>query len=77
MLMKYKDLGRLLGKEEQKKIIGGTGEEGNPPSSPGGGGEGAQYKCCWDAYPNSCSICVNCAASCTCVANASLKVCPS
>ena len=28
MLMKYKDLGRLLGKEEQKKIVGGVADPG-------------------------------------------------
>jgi hypothetical protein len=56
MLKKYKDLGRILGKEEQKKIKGGAGEGGgcedrcqtNSECNPNGGNT---FICAKDLIP--------------------------
>lgn len=73
-MKKFEHLGRMLSKNEQKKIKGGN-PPADGPSSPSGGYGPTQYKCCWNDYPDNCSICVNCTAECTCVSGASLKVC--
>ncbi len=47
-----------LSRAEMKNIMAGSGNE---------------YKCCWDKYPNDCSVCVVNGSSC--VAGATLKAC--
>lgn len=70
--------GEMLERNQLSLIYGGNGSgiDGNPSGPSGGSGyESKTYKCCWDSYPDTCSDCVNCSSTCTCVPQATLKEC--
>lgn len=66
--------GKLLNRNDLRKIKGGGATE--PPDSPSGGGTGAAgtWKCCW-TNTEICSRCVPCSNTCVCVTGASLVFC--
>ena len=64
-------LGNTLNRKELKKIKGGSSL--SAPGDPSGTGSG-HYKCCWTGT-TTCSDCVSCSSSCTCVSGATLTAC--
>lgn len=68
MKQKFENLGLILNRDAQKKLVGGFREEAI------GIDEGGGYKCCWDSNPTNCSECVP-AGYPSCTKGASAKQC--
>lgn len=62
----YLGKAEMLSREQLKKVLGGNG------SGSGSSGGQKRYKCCWDNYPDDCSVC---SFGTYCTTGSSLKDC--